>query len=123
MKKCQKASNSKQLIFRNIDSIDRFDLIMKKYSKESNAKQSFIKGILLAANFAGQFNSVCQHEFNIEDCILLKFNLINKRQIRKNKHYVSNKDSNMKNKGLHQDRKSTRLNSSHLRRSRMPSSA
>jgi hypothetical protein len=88
----------------NLNNIDRFDLIMKKYSKESKAKQSLIKGILLAANFAGQFNSVCQHEFNIEDCILLKFNLINKRQVRKNKHYVSNKDSNMKNKGLQQYR-------------------
>lgn len=51
------------------------------------ANLDWVAGILVAANSANSFNSVSNHKFSLGDSILLKFNLINKKQVRKNPYF------------------------------------
>jgi hypothetical protein len=53
----------------------------KRKLKRDDAKA---RAIAMVADFVEQFDKQVDHPSRLSDCILLKFNLINKRQVRRN---------------------------------------
>lgn len=54
---------------------------MRRKLKRNDREALIVEAV---ADFVATFDSAVKHDWRLSDCILLKFNLINKRQVRRN---------------------------------------
>ncbi len=54
-------------------------------------RREMVNAWLAMAEQVNMFGSIINHKYNLGDCLLCKFNLINKNQIRKNPYFKEKK--------------------------------
>lgn len=55
------------------------------FTARTERERGYVEGVRQAAAYIAEFDTYVAHPYRLSDCLLMKFNLLPKRRVRKNR--------------------------------------